>query len=206
MSKNGVAVGNIGYTKHCKDCPKAKGTNCQWRKDNPGRTGCPEVYMTLGNVITRVLGDSRLRQKLGTDIVREAEEQCEQWKVMMHSRSARPRCDACDDTGEVWAEIWRVNQPYVTVFIAPRPCPRCAMGMFARELYLGKGMPVDAPRFGYGPVDDPHFFTYDSRGDVGGRYELLPEPPDGPPQDPGPEGWRREMKRIDGKMAAAGGI
>jgi len=174
MSKQGIAVGNLGYMKQCKDCPKAKGTNCQWRKDDPGRTGCPQVYWTLGNVITHVLADTALRQMVGREVVEEAVAQCERWKLLSSGRGEGPLCDACDDTGEVWAEITRVNKPYVTVYLAPRPCPRCAMGMFARLMYQDAGMPADPPRFGYGPVDDPHFFTYDARGgNVSDYYEIL---------------------------------
>jgi len=197
MSKQGIAVAYIGYTKQCKDCSKAKGTNCQWRKDDPGRTGCPQVYWTLGNVITHVLTDTALRQRVGREIVEEAVLQCEQWQVK--DRNAKPHCDACDDTGEVWAEVTHIRKPYDTVYLAPRPCPRCAMGMFARLMYQDAGLATDLPRYGYGPVDDPHFFTYDARGDVGDYYEKLPEPEGEPMQD-----IKREMKRIDGKLAAAG--
>ena len=197
MSCTGVAVAPLGYTRYCRDCHKAKGTNCRWRADNPDRDGCPQVYQTFGNVITKVLGDSSLRSRLDRDILLAAVAQCEQWQVK--DRAARPICAACDDTGEVWAEMTRVLKPYVTVYLAPRPCPRCAMGAYAKLLYQDAGLPCDWPQFGYGPADDPHHFTYDARGKVSDHNEVLPE------VQGTAEEWLEKMKRLGGKQMAAGG-
>jgi hypothetical protein len=192
--------------KLCKDCRKAKGNNCQWRKDFSDRTGCPQVWYTLDTVIKTVRLDTRVRRQIGVDILSEAEGQCDQWIAAQHSRETMPLCDGCDDSGEVWAEIGRREMPYTVVYLAPRPCPLCAMGAVATVLYRERDMPTDAPKYRYGPVPDSYWFTRDARpGRVAARNQYAPledVPKLRQGREPG-EGLRRIGER-DGKAAAGG--